>query len=268
MKIKSFFSNISKLISARNEQGRLAIFDSLVFYTVFAFVLEFSIEILSNHSLVKALQFLIFNPFAYLFNVAIIFFTLTVCLLIPKRVFVFSLISVLWLGLGVANFVLKFKRVTPLTFVDFSLIPSVLKIFTVYLDVFEIVLISVLITAVVALLVLGAVKLKSYRIRIKKGLVSFVCCALILTISFNLGIWTSALSTDFDNISDAHWTLSCHREILFCILNGEAHSAEQQCRSHIARQTRHLYQIVGQIGKPDLPISKLMNKTKNGKVTS
>lgn len=72
----------------------------------------------------------------------------------------------------------------------------------------------------------------------------------------------------FDNISDAHWTLSCHREILFCILNGEAHSAEQQCRSHIARQTRHLYQIVGQIGKPDLPISKLMNKTKNGKVTS
>jgi len=204
MKIKSFFSNISKLISARNEQGRLAIFDSLVFYTVFAFVLEFSIEILSNHSLVKALQFLIFNPFAYLFNVAIIFFTLTVCLLIPKRVFVFSLISVLWLGLGVANFVLKFKRVTPLTFVDFSLIPSVLKIFTVYLDVFEIVLISVLITAVVALLVLGAVKLKSYRIRIKKGLVSFVCCALILTISFNLGIWTSALSTDFDNISDAY----------------------------------------------------------------
>ena len=204
MRIADVFMKFKNVITARNKQGRLSVFDSPGFYLISAFLCELLIEILSNHSILKAFKFLIFNPFAFFFNVAIIYISFSLCYFIPKRTFAFALISVVWLGLGVANFVIQFKRVTPLTVVDFTLIPSVFKIFSVYLSILEIILICLLVLAVVGLLALGAIKLKSYKIEIKKGIIAFMSTALVIVLCFKLGIWTSALSNDFYNISIAY----------------------------------------------------------------
>lgn len=204
MKLKTAFRNVWKKITAKNNEGRLAIFDSVFFYAVFSLVLEFVIEIMANHSFVAALKFAIFNPLGYLVNCLFIFFTLSIAFFIPKRTFAFIFISTIWLGLGFADFVLQFKRVTPFTAVDFTLIPSVAKIFSVYLNVFEIIGICLLVVVALTLLTLAAIKLKSYKVKLKKAISVFLLSGLTLFTSINLGLWTSSLSTNFYNLNDAY----------------------------------------------------------------
>lgn len=204
MKFKNKLTKIYKKLTAKNAEGASAIFDSVAFYAIFSLILEFVIEILSNHSITAALKFLVFNPFGFLINALIIFFTLSFSFFIPKRSFTFFFISIIWFGLGFANFVLQFKRVTPLTAVDFTLIPSVAKIFSVYLTAFEIIGIAILFIITISLLVFAAIKLRSYKVNLKKAAAITVSLALSLIISLNVGIWTSALSTDFYNLNNAY----------------------------------------------------------------
>lgn len=204
MKLKNKLGDIWKKLTKRNSEGSLAIFDSVTFYAVFSLILEFVIEIMSNHSFISAMKFLVFNPLGFIVNSLMIFFTLSISFFIPKRTFTFTVVSVIWFGLGFANFVLQFKRVTPLTAVDFSLIPSVAKIFSVYLSVIEIIGICVLVVLTIAALTLAAIKLKSHKVSLKKAAAVTVSSGLTLLVSLNLGIWTSALSTNFYNLNIAY----------------------------------------------------------------
>ncbi len=216
MDIKQYASQLFKKLSARNEKGSLKIFESPLFYVISSLVIELVIEMFSCRSFWGGFLFMLRHPIAYVFSSAIIFFTLCLCFLIPKRVLTYAIVSVLWLGLGIANFVLQSKRVTPLTVVDITLIPSVSKIFSVYLSTFEIVLICIAIALVVVLLVFGAIKLKSHKVELKKGGLSFVCSAMLLFLLFNTGTATGALATKFGNISDAYLTYG----FPYCFISG------------------------------------------------
>ena len=54
----------------------------------------------------------------------------------------------IWLGLGIADFVLTSYRTTPLSAIDFALLKSVWSILQVYLDIWQIVLVIVLFTGI------------------------------------------------------------------------------------------------------------------------
>lgn len=198
------FGKLKKKLTERDAAGNYKLFDSLLFMVVLSLVLEFVIEILSRHSLIDALVFVIQAPYAFVFSALLIFLTLVISQLTPCKLFLQALFSAIWLGLGIANCVLLAKRVTPFSVNDLTLIPSVFRIFKVYLNVFEIILIVVGILAAIAGLVWLAIKAPRSKIHWKKALVSLLSALLVLFTGFEAGLATGVLESEFPNLADAY----------------------------------------------------------------
>ena len=83
-----------------------------------ALTLNIVIESLSRHSLFEGVGHIFTNFPAFLYNVLLIFFTLSIVGLFRRRVFVSFLVCLGWLVLGIGNGVLRSFRKTPLTMPD------------------------------------------------------------------------------------------------------------------------------------------------------
>ena len=195
---------IKQFLFKRNENGNYALFDSIGVLLVWSLLLELIIETLSRHSLWDALKFLIQAPYAFAFSSLIIFFSLTLTLLTPLKFFLQSLISVLWLAMGVANCVLLMNRVTPFTPVDLTLISSVFRIFSIYLSLVEIVLIVVLVVLALCGLVWLAIKAPHSKINWKSGVCAVLISGVLVPGGYQLGVYTKVLSDRFPNIAEAY----------------------------------------------------------------
>ena len=77
------------------------------------------IEMLSRRSVIDGAAYLIQHPLLFLYNSLIVIVTLSIALLFRKKEFMYSLISIVWLGLGITNCVLLGFRTTPLNAMDF-----------------------------------------------------------------------------------------------------------------------------------------------------
>ena len=73
------------------------------------------IEIFARRSFDDTLCFVVTRPFAFLYGTLILYFCLSLSLLTRKRVFWFSLISTVCIGLAAADFILLTYRSMPLT---------------------------------------------------------------------------------------------------------------------------------------------------------
>ena len=191
-------------MTRRDDVGNYVIFDSIGALVCWSMLLELIIESLSRHSLWEALLFLIQAPYAFAFCSLIIFFTLSLTLITPVKVFLQALITVLWLAMGVANCVLLLNRVTPFTPVDLTLVSSVFRIFTVYLSVIEIVLIILLILAALTGLIFLAIKAPRSKIKWKSGVIAILVSGVLLPGGYRLGLYTDVLSDRFPNIAEAY----------------------------------------------------------------
>ena len=119
-------------------------------YVVTALLINLVIEMLARKSFLKGIYFLIGNPYVFICSAMIILITLSFTFLMKRRFFGMTLISVIWLILGVANGVLLSNRVTPFTAVDLMLIDSALGVINKYFSTFQIVLVVIaLILAIV-----------------------------------------------------------------------------------------------------------------------
>lgn len=102
------------------------------------------IEAISRHSLREALYFIQERPLVYLYNAGLIFLTTLTVYLVRRRVFVRTLLTILWMGLGIINGVLLAQRVTPFTGPDLHLITDALKIANRYLPAVGMVIVVIL----------------------------------------------------------------------------------------------------------------------------
>ena len=66
-----------------------------------AFVINFLIEIFSRHSIVAAFNYLIHSPVVFTYNVLLILLTFSLILLVRRKFFVFTTISLIWLAGGI-----------------------------------------------------------------------------------------------------------------------------------------------------------------------
>lgn len=184
--------------------GRFLNPDRLPVYYITAVLLTLLIECLGRHSVVKGFSFLFRNPLGFLVCTLIILLTLQLALLIPKRLPAFLLLTLIWFGLGVAEFILKSNRATPLSAVDFTILGSVITIMNLYLTVWQMVLIIAALVGAVGLIVFLFIKTRTSRIRWKPFGISFgtsaVCLALLIMVAFATG----HLSDQFPNLSDAY----------------------------------------------------------------
>lgn len=173
-----------------------------------AILLNFIIECLSRHSFVKGIIYFGHHPLAFLFNCVMIFFTLSFAMLFKKRMFFTFLISAIWLGFGITNFIIRSSRKTPFTAPDFLNISDGLKIIKRYFSTFKIVLVIVLVALVLGFIVFLAIK--SPKI---KGKINYLVTTLIIAVTFGVIMLsnyianrTGLIPTSFGNIVMAYDT--------------------------------------------------------------
>ena len=174
------------------------------FYFLLAFAILIVLECFARRSIIDGLAFPFRNFMAFLANYAIILITLLPVLLFKRRIAILSLVCAIWLSLAVAQCVMASFRVTPLTAVDFTILPNVITIIDVYLKPYQIVLISVLMLAAIAAIIMMFIKLPK-KVRVfKKCLISLGVSIAVTIAIFITGFQTNTLSDRFPNLLDAY----------------------------------------------------------------
>lgn len=184
---------------------------------ILAFLLDLIIEIVGRGSLWECLQFMAGNPRVFFYNGVIIFSTLSISLLFKRRIFIYVIVSTLWLTLGITNGVILSFRMTPFTVSDLALLENGLSILPNYMSTLEIILAIIGALLLVALLVsvfIFAPKWKrkiSYKTNICIVLAAFVALSGLTA----LGLQNRWLSTYFGNLGYAYKDYG----VPYCFLN-------------------------------------------------
>ena len=186
-------------------------------YVITALLINLFIEIMARSSIMEGIYFLIGNPYVFICNAMIILMTLSFTLLMKRRFFGLSLISVLWIILGISNGVLLANRVTPFTAVDLMLIDSALGVINKYFSNFQIVLVVIaLILAVIGLIIMffKAPKVK-HKIKYTRNILAIVVIWGIGLGSINLGIGSELISMKFGELRVSYYDYG----FVYCFTN-------------------------------------------------
>lgn len=177
----------------------------IVHTATYSVLLNMLIECFNRRSLI-GLVMLFTNPVIFLYNTLIILVTMSIVMLFHRKVFVYCVVSVIWLLLAVINFVVLYSRKTPFTAMDIYLIKDAIKVIPVYLNIFQIVLIILGIAAGIAGLVRLWIKgpRKCEKIHyvhtfVKIGFLSLCCMGVT-----HFLLLTGAISSYFGNLANAY----------------------------------------------------------------
>ena len=171
-----------------------------------AFFCNIIIEICNCRSVWRGLIYLFRDPYAFLLNYSIIIFTLSFGLLLKRRLAYIITVITIWLTLGVANFVITSKRVTPFSATDLKLLDSIDDIIGKYLNSFELVLIIISVIAIVVIVFVIWIKFPKYSDKIMYGrnVILVLTTGLIMMIIIKLGFAFGFVSLKFPNMTIAY----------------------------------------------------------------
>lgn len=194
--------------------------NSFVYAAIWALVLNLIIETLGRFStagMLAGLKFMFTDPIVFLYNTLIIFATLVIASLVKRRIFVFTIVSLFWLAIGVTNGVILTQRMTPFTVKDLSNLEDGLTIITNYLSTWQIVLIAVAVVLAAAALVFLFLKgpKKKDTLHRKRNLFA-VCLIFAFTfLSTSLAVSTGVVETFFGNLAYAYRDYG----VVYCFTN-------------------------------------------------
>ena len=178
--------------------------NSFVFCFLWAFALNFIIEELARKG-IGGFTFLIESPVVFFYNTLIIFTTIIIASLFRRRLFVVTVVSIMWLAIGVTNGIILMQRMTPFTVKDLDSITDGATIITNYFSIGQLIMIAAGIAIVIAALVFVWIKgPKKEKVKVKRNLV-----AVLLVILFTFGatfglIKLNVLNTFFGNLAYAY----------------------------------------------------------------
>lgn len=205
--MKEFYNKFkSKLDKAIRRSYDLPLWKWLVVCFIISILEVVFLEILGRRSLLSPFVFIFHNPIVFLYNILIIFFTLSIALLFKRRGFAMGLISLLWLGVGTINFVLLGYRITPFSAIDFLMFSDVLSMFNIYFNLPQ--RIAIVVAGIVFIIVVVLAFLKTPII---KGKVNYIQGIIVVLVSFTmvyimtyLALETSLISDKFTNLGTAY----------------------------------------------------------------
>ena len=196
------------------------IHNSFVFAAVWAFFLNLLIETLgrfSTTSIWGGLQFLLGEPLVFLYNALILFASLLIASIFRRRVFVFTIITIFWLAVGIANGVILTQRMTPFTVKDLSILDDGLTIVTNYLTTTEIVMVCVgVLLALLALifLFLKGPKKKG-KLKWKRNLITVILIIVGTFGATSIMVKMDKVETFFGNLAYAYRDYG----VVYCFIN-------------------------------------------------
>ncbi len=194
--------------------------NSFVFAGIWAIALNLIIETLGRFTtagIFGGLKFMVGDPIVFLYNALILFTTLVLASLVKRRIFVFTIVSIFWVGIGIVNGVILTQRMTPFTVKDLSNLSDGLTIVTNYLKTWQIVLAVV----VVVLAILGLVLLfikgpqKKDKLHRKRNAVAVCLIFLFTFLSSSLAISAGVVETFFGNLAYAYRDYG----VVYCFTN-------------------------------------------------
>lgn len=175
-----------------------------VFCIVSALLMAFYIETVSRHSILEGLKFTFLSPVVFLYSALIILATMSLSLLIRRGIAMYVTVFLIWFFFGTANGVVLLNRPSPFAAADFLILPTVLGIITVYLTVFEIIIISIALVAAVTGIVFMWIKAPKRDVCIKKDLVKFLSSALLIAVTTMPLLSLGVLTRDYSDILKAY----------------------------------------------------------------
>ncbi len=164
------------------------------------------IETLNKRSFFKCLKSMIIYFDVFLVNYLIILVTLSIALLVKNRIPLISLISAVWIGMGIANFIIKSNRETPFSASDLRDFGSVSDIIEKYVSVMMgAVIVGAIILAATGIAYMWA-KIPNYAKKINyfRNIVIIVCIWFSMLGVVSAEISLDRVSTKFPNMTIAY----------------------------------------------------------------
>ena len=199
------FQKIKKALSVGRQ--KIAAFSErhpAAFLLILSFAIAFINECFNRHSLIEPFVFLFTKPLLFLCNMAIPMACLSLTLLFKKKNYFILLISVLWLALGLTNFIVFFFRITPFNANDFVLIKSIFPILPRYLTWPGVIACGVFLLALLVGLVILYLRTKKIKVRYSYGIatviLSFACAVIVI----GTGYLTGQIPERFPSLPEAY----------------------------------------------------------------
>ena len=194
--------------------------NSFVYAAIWALELNLIIETLgrfTTQGLSGGISFMFHSPVIFLYNSLIIFTTLVIASVFKRRLFVFTVVAIFWLAVGITNGVILTQRMTPFTVKDLSNLEDGLTIVTNYLSTPVIVLAGVGIVAAIGALVLLFIKgpQKKDKLKRKRKLVGVVLVIGFTFLSTSLAVNAGVVETFFGNLAYAYRDYG----VVYCFTN-------------------------------------------------
>lgn len=179
---------------------------NLRFWLLMGIFLEIFIEIIGRGSFFEALLFLVRKPAIFAFNTMIILAVLALAFLVRRRLLAFTLLSVLWLAIGITNGVLLIFRTTPFTAQDLLLVKYACGMAYDYLGIFGISLLIIGIIAVLAAMVCIFCKAPRFPEKISYlKTTGFIALLFFAILVFNeIATFAGLLPSNYGNIGEAY----------------------------------------------------------------
>ena len=124
----------------------------MIAYFVAPFIVNILVETFNSRSIVRGMTYLFTDTISFMINFFIIEFSMSLGLVLKKRLAYILTTGVVWIGLGIANFVITSKRKTPFSATDFKLLGSIDDTIEKYLNPFEFILIIIGIAIVITII--------------------------------------------------------------------------------------------------------------------
>lgn len=200
--------------------------------TLLATFINLVIECFNRGSLFTGASHMISDPLVFFYNGLLILLTLSIALLTKRRAFTTLLVSIIWIGLGITNFILLNNRVTPFTATDFTLLGDGTTIFTKYFSEFQITLLIVM----GILLLIGLIYLwcrgPIYKNKITyfKNTLMVSILIIILSIFTQVAITTNILAKNFGNLADAYKDYG----FAYCFMNSVVNTGMRKPKTYSA----------------------------------
>ncbi|WP_300902883.1 LTA synthase family protein [uncultured Clostridium sp.] len=177
---------------------------NILTFIVCSFLLTFLIEWISRGDYLNTYEFLHHQFSKFIYNVLVVSVTLSLCFLFKRRLFSFSIISIIWLILGVGNNLLIKFRETPLTYADLGMINNALELSNQYLNKSSL----ILILTIFIFILLGLTALFFKCKKIKVNYMRNISCLLLFFISFfaliNYGLKKDIITRSFWDIKQGY----------------------------------------------------------------
>lgn len=164
--------------------------------------MAFLLEVLGRQSFaMSAIQFVDERSKMFLYSVLILFLSYSIVFVVKRRLFTYIVVTLLWSMVGIVNFMMLSSRNTPFTYVDITLMKSVLPVMSNYFTPTEIGSMGALILIGLVLLVVAYMYLPMEEsLNRKTGFIKVFIIVAIFVSATVFGFQSGMLTSEIHNI--------------------------------------------------------------------